>query len=227
MNNIYLNQLLADFQKISKNTTTVEAIRDKLRRQLQTMSNDKFPWGCFTSVQDVLEYILQTDTITVSSILTCPHNTTYLDFPFNNCVITAGNSTISSILDWISNFREPSQYRCDMCNDNIEIVNRICNIVPILAFQFPGCKAVIDSNFTININDQNITSNLRGIINYHYTSSMINRDGLVLFHDGLQLEIVLFLKALSVIFIWIHALKGRNVSCTIVYTQQLDKWVSP
>ena len=65
-----------------------------------------------------------------------------------------------------------------MCNDNIDIVNRICNIVPIWAFQFPGNQPVIDSNFTININDQYITYNLRGVIyfgDHHYTSGMINK----------------------------------------------------
>ena len=110
-----------------------------------------------------------------------------------------------------------------MCNDNIDIVNRICNIVPIWAFQFPGNQPVIDSNFTININDQYITYNLRGVIyfgDHHYTSGMINKDGLVWFHDGIATgRSVIFEGHLSNLSL--NKCKGKYASGAI-YTQQLE-----
>ncbi|KIL61491.1 hypothetical protein M378DRAFT_61371, partial [Amanita muscaria Koide BX008] len=70
------------------------------------------------------------------------------------------------------------------------------------------------------INGQYITYNLRGIIyfgDYHYTSRMINKDGIVWFHDGIATgNSVIFEGHISNISL--NICRGKNASCAI-YTQ--------
>ena len=70
----------------------------------------------------------------------------------------------------------------------MQTIKRICQNIPILAFHFAGQKPFIDSTFTVNINGQIITYILSGVIyfgNYHFTSRIIDKSGLIWFHDGI------------------------------------------
>jgi len=89
---------------------------------------------------------------------------------------------------WINNIIEVSYDRCDLCHGNMQTVKRIHQSIPILAFHFPGQKPFIDSIITVNINEQIITYILNGVIyfgNYHFTSRIIDKSGLIWFHDGI------------------------------------------
>jgi len=187
LNNIHLKKLCLDFEKVDINIETLATTRDRLRHRLQKVSNQKFPWGGFTAIEDILGYILETNSITFDSIITCPHSTRHTDTQHTTCLLTAG-TIIHSMDHWINNIIEVSYDRCDLCHGNMQTVKRIHQSIPILAFHFPGQKPFIDSIITVNINEQIITYILNGVIyfgNYHFTSRIIDKSGLIWFHDGI------------------------------------------
>ena len=186
INNLHLRELCLDFEKIDYNIETLPSARDKLRHRLQQISNDKFPWGGFTSIEDILHYILETNSTTFNSFFNCPHFTGYTEIQNTTCLITAETTRLHSIGNWINNIRE--LYRCNMCQGNIQTVTKMSQNIPILAFHFAGHKPFIDPVFNVNINEQNITYVLNGVIyfgHYHFTSRIINKSGLIWFHDGI------------------------------------------
>jgi len=188
LNNVHLRKLIKDFEKVKENVTTLESARERLRRSLQKVSNEKFPWGEFTSISDILGCILTTEYVTINTILTCPQHNTTLYTQNNSCLIIAGRFEIHSISHWMRNFCESSQHHCDVCHEKLKIVNNFCQALPILAFQFSGQRPIIDSNITINVNGASASYTLRGVIyfgDYHYTSRIVNELGLVWFHDGI------------------------------------------
>ena len=190
LNNIHLKKLCLDFEKVDLNIKTLSSTRDRLRHQLQKISNEMFPWGGFKAIEDILSYILETNSITFDSIFTCPHSTRNSDIQDTTCLLTSGRTIIHSIGHWINNLNitEFCHYRCDLCHDNMQTTKRICQNIPILAFHFAGQQPFIDSVFTVNINEQIITYILCGVIyfgNYHFTSRIIDKSGLIWFHDGI------------------------------------------
>src|SRR6266550_3563957 len=190
LSNIHLKKLCLDFEKIDLNIKTLSSTRDRLRHRLQKISNEKFPWGAFTAIEDILSYILETNSVTFDSIFTCPHSTRNADIQDTTCLLTSGRTIIHSIGHWINNLNitEFHHYRCDLCHDNMQTIKRICQNTPLLAFHFAGQKPFIDSTFTVNINEQIITYILSGVIyfgNYHFTSRILDKSGLIWFHDGI------------------------------------------
>ena len=120
LNNIQLKKLCLDFEKVDINIETLSSTRDRLRHRLQKISNQKFPWGGFAAIEDVLCYILETNSITFDSIITCPHSTRSADIQHTTCLLTSHITIIPSIGHWINNITEFSDYRCNLCHDNID-----------------------------------------------------------------------------------------------------------
>ena len=192
LNNAHLGKLARDFERVQTNLTTLNSTRDRLRRSLQKVSNEKFPWGDFTSITDVLECILTTRSVIVNTQLTCPQHgasTRYSHLQNNSCMITAGANKILSISHWMGNFWESSQHKCNVCHNNLQMNHTICQVLPILAFHFAGQKPTIDLKITINVNTSvRVTYILRGVIyfgEHHYTSRLVNETGMAWFHDGI------------------------------------------
>ena len=185
LNNVHLKKIVKDFEKAQINLKTLNSVRDRLRQSLQKVSNDKFPLGGFASVSDVLDCILATGSVTVKTLLTSAQHDTSARYPHlqnTSCMITAGANNISSINNWMANFWEYSQHKCNICHDYLQMRNTICEVLPILAFHFAGQKPVINSTIMININTVRAAYILRGVIyfgDYHYTSRMINEVGMV------------------------------------------------
>ena len=190
LNNPHLGKLAKDFERVQRDLITLNSARDRLCRSLQKVSNERFPLGDFASVSDVLECILKTGSVTVNTLLTClQHDTSTSLYSQNtSCIIAVGANEIPSISHWMANFWESSQHRCNICHDNLQMKSTICQVLPILAFQFVGQNPTIDSRIIIDVNTIRSTYILRGVIyfgEYHYTSRLVNEVGMAWFHDGI------------------------------------------
>ena len=217
INNIHLRELCVGFQNIDNGIETLPSTRDKLRRRLQHVSNNKFPWGGFTSIEDILYYILETNSTTFNYIVNCPHFTGYMDIHNTTCLLTAGITTKHSIDHWINNI-ELSHYRCDMCQDNIQTITKVCQNISILAFHFAEHKPFINPVFNVNINEQNITYVLSGVIyfsNYHFISRIVNKSGLIWFHDGITTGNDVIYEGTLLNDIDLSVCKGKHASAAI------------
>jgi hypothetical protein len=192
-NSNHMKMLFSGFKKALTNVNYLGQVRDRLRRNLQNICKEKFTWGRFTAAADILNYILATNDTTVTSIITCPHDTSYYGADLESCLMDAGRGAKSSVRSWMTNWKEHSNHFCELCNDCRKIVMKICKVMPMIALDFTGQHQIpkIDVNFEININGVKVVYILRGIIYFgdnHYTSRIVNEDGLVWYHDGVATQ---------------------------------------
>ena len=192
-NSNHMRKLFSGFKKALTNVNYLGHVRDRLRRNLQKICKDKFPWGGFTATYDILDYILKTNETTVNSIITCSHNTSYYGDGSQSCLMPAGREAKSSVRSWMSNWKEHSNHFCELCNDHRQIVMKICKVMPMVALDFTGQRKVpkIDVEFEIYINNVRVVYILRGVIYFgddHFTCRIVNEDGLVWYHDGIATQ---------------------------------------
>jgi len=192
-NTNHMKNLFLGFKKALTNINYLGHVRDRLRHNLQNICKDKFPWGGFTAVADILNYILATNETTVNSIITCPHDTSYYGTDLESCVMAAGRGAKSSVRSWMANWKEHSNHFCELCDDHRQIVMKICKVMPIVALDFTGQRKVpkIDANFEIYMNNERVVYILRGVIyfgDYHFTCRIVDEEGLVWYHDGIATQ---------------------------------------
>lgn len=92
MNSDLLGNLATDFAQCKAGVMRLDSARDRLHRKMSSISQNKFGWGRFTSIEEVLKYLLTMPTITIESSQHCEMQHIYPDVIENNtcCVISQG-----------------------------------------------------------------------------------------------------------------------------------------
>jgi hypothetical protein len=169
----------------------LEIVRDTFHQTVDDLHITGLSWGVYTSAVNVMLTLFTTSDPVVSSQILCTgiHEMRRFDHyesSLSCCVLSAGTNEYMSISNWIHNFTESSQCRCDVCNNLLTRQYNFVNIPEVLVFAFEDQKLNIDKEIQIIKDDKSLTFGLKGLIyfgNYHYTSCVVVNNQ-VWFHDG-------------------------------------------
>ncbi len=121
MNEDLMTQLLNNFRVSNLGNTSLNSCRDKLRLRLQQICPQKFTWGQFTSILDLLECLLTTQTDTLQRSIQCDNNHMEHDVQLQNknCLIETGSLSPTSVQLWMTNFKESIVRKCNYCMERL------------------------------------------------------------------------------------------------------------
>ena len=170
---------------------TLEEVRDSIRRSLQRADPAVFPWGGYTGIQYILDYLLVTDRSVTSSSVRCPN-----DHPLNAADMAASSCQIAilrqspNIQAFIDNQSVECASRCRVCHSHI-IRRHVFEHTPaVIAFDLSQHPiSLLESIVITTVNGDRMTYKLRGVMYYlnnHFTSRIILESGRVWYHDGIS-----------------------------------------
>ena len=85
---------------------------------------------------------------------------------------------------------ERTAHTCSTCQETLTRVHKFALPLPLIALDISNCPEInLDHAFHIPIDDIESMYKLRGIIYYgqsHFTARVIQNNGLVCYHDGLE-----------------------------------------
>jgi hypothetical protein len=192
----YLGEIADGFShtRFPDTAYTLEQVRDFTRRRLQRANPAVFPWGRYTGIQYILDYLLGTSTgrSVTSSSLRCPNNhplITGRDYMVaSSCQISILRQS-SNIQAFIDNHTIECGSRCRVCGSHIIRHHFFENTPPLLAFDLSQYATNLLESIVITTVDRDCkTYKLRGVIYYidnHFTSRFISESGRVWYHDGI------------------------------------------
>lgn len=197
MNHDFLGNLATGFQKQNANydEITVESVRDNFRRKLNTMFPTMFPWGFFTSPCEIMPYLFSMPIQTTTTLLICDNGHTRPDATrVNNtcCVLSAGTG-YGSVQEWMDQLQDKTCHTCTGCLESTSTTctmyrqSQFTHVLPLIGLDFSNKKIQIDHSFTIMVDAHNVNYTLCGVMYYgdsHFTSQVIQPNGMVWFHDG-------------------------------------------
>ena len=190
----YLGEIADGFSQTMFPDTayTLEQVRDFTRRKLQRADPAVFPWGRYTGIQYILDYLLNSGRSVTSSSLRCP----------NNHHLSTGRDYMAASSCQISILRQSPNIQAFIDNHTIECASscRVCGSLivrhhffedtpPLLAFDLSQQATNLLERIVITtVNGDCKTYKLRGVIYYidnHFTSHFISESGRVWYHDGI------------------------------------------
>lgn len=190
--NDLMTSLTEDFMLAHVGSMGLTDCRDNLRRTLNVLSPALFPWGEFSGVHDLLHQTMETTNDTFVTSYHCVHNHAnhgQSEVWSTGCMLTKNRGGKTSMQEWANDLRESTRHRCATCGTHLYMVKNMHYPLPMLAFSFPDSNVTIDETFSIQCNEAAVTYILRGIIyygNYHFTSRIINDQGITWYHDGIR-----------------------------------------
>ena len=222
MNTDFIGALALDYARHSSSLISLESARDNLRRSLHQVVPHYFTWGQYTSVCNLLEYMLTTPHVTLNSYLTCKNNHATNPRATNNntcCLIYAGTNIYDSILSWVADMSETTSHKCPSCGELQLLKNEFAFPLPVIALDFSGQRIELNHTFTIAINNADVLYKLRGIIYYgdsHFTSHVIFDNSMTWFHDGIATrQSLIYEGILSNISESLFICRGKNAHVAI------------
>ena len=187
--NKMMNYLAVGFEQETNGQTTLEHVRDKIRRILHKRNPIIFPYNHVgTDIFDVADFLLQTDATIASFYMKCV---------FCNYQITTQENKTSFVFYHLNTFTgttaeyfhhhllRKSKQTCDQCSNNMHKFIRFHVKPTIIAFTMVGDKMTVSDKIQL----KDITYDLKGIVylgGFHFTSRIITSDNNVWFHDGIE-----------------------------------------
>ena len=169
---------------------TLEEVRDSVRRSLQRADPAVFPWGEYTGIQYILDYLLGTHHSVTSSSVRCPN-----EHPLNRADQVASSCQIpilrqcTNIQAFVDNQSIECASRCLVCHSHV-IQRHIFEHTPaVIAFDLSQNPiSLLESIVITTVNGDRMTYKLRGVMYHmdnHFTSRIISESGLMWYHDGI------------------------------------------
>ena len=193
VNEEYLGRIVDGFSNTrprSSTNYTLEEVRDFLRQRLQRADPVTFPWGGYAGIQQILDYLLNTDRIVTSSSVRCPNN-----HPLKNADLASSSCHISilrqcpNIQAFINDQSIECASRCRICHSHIVRKHIFEDSPAIIAFDMTQYETSLSESIVITTSTGDRTTyKLRGVMYYqdnHFTSRFISKSGRVWYHDGL------------------------------------------
>ena len=193
INNEYLGQIANGFSQTRVHGTeyTLEEVRDLLRWILQRVDPMAFPWGEYTGIQYILDYLLVTDRPVTSSSVRCPNN-----HPLNRANRVASNCQVSilrqspNIQAFVDDQSIECATRCHVCGSQIVRQHIFEDTPAIIAFDISQYQISLSESIVITTsNGDRATYKLRGVLyhlNNHFVSHFISDTGHMWYHDGIS-----------------------------------------
>ena len=193
VNDEYLGQLADDFSQTRHQggAYTLEELRDSMRRRLQTADPAAFPWGGYTGIQCVLDYLLAMNRSVTSSSVRCPNNHPLqrADLLASSCQITILRQC-PNIQAFVDNQSIECASRCPICQSHVVREHAFEDAPAIIAFDLSQHQtSLLESMVITTVNGDRTTYKLRGVMYYldnHFTSRFVSESGCVWYHDGIS-----------------------------------------
>ena len=192
INDVYLGQIVDGFSQtgLRDPAYTLEEVRDFMRRSLQRADPVAFPWGGYTGIQYILDYLLGTHRSVTSSSVRCPN-----EHPLNRADQVASSCQIpilhqcTNIQAFVDNQSIECASHCLVCHSHV-IRRHIFEHTPaVIAFDLSQNPiSLLESIVITTVNGDRMTYKLRGVMYHmdnHFTSRIISESGLVWYHDGI------------------------------------------
>jgi hypothetical protein len=170
---------------------TLEGVRDSMRMCLQKADPALFPWGGYTGIQHILDYLLVTDYSVTSSSVRCPndHALKKADLDVSSCQI-AVLSQFPNIQAFIDNHSIECASRCRVCHSHIVRHHVFEDTPPVVAFDLSQHHiSLLESIVITTVDGDDVTYKLRGVMYHldnHFTSRIVSESGHVWYHDGIE-----------------------------------------
>ena len=204
INNEYLGKIVDGFLQVRVRTEyTLEEVRDSMRRSLQRADPVVFPWGGYTGIQYILDYLLRTSHSVTSSLMRCPNN-----HLLNRAHVAASGSQIpilrqcTDIQAFIDDHSVECASRCHVCHSHVIRQHVFEDTPAIIAFDLSQHPVTLLESIVITTVDGACTTyKLRGIMYYldnHFTSRFVSESGCVWYHDGIATGSQMVLEGTSV-----------------------------
>ena len=171
---------------------TLEEVRDFMQRSLQRADPVAFPWGGYTGIQYILDYLLGTNRSVTSLSVRCPNEHPLHkadDLVASSCqiVILCQSPDIQAFIDDQS---IECASRCHVCHSHIVQRHIFKDTPAVIAFDMSQHQInLLESIIITMVNGDRMTYKLRGVIYHldnHFTSCFISEFGRVWFHDGIS-----------------------------------------
>ncbi|KAJ7482321.1 hypothetical protein B0H11DRAFT_1723950 [Mycena galericulata] len=189
-----LYNLAKGFDSVLRGNSTLEAVRDSVRRDLNHRSPDDFPYGQRNISVDQLATSILSDRIYGVATTRC-ERCGYSVAPCVGDAFTAHISGPSSTSRWLKEYLKRKVHNCPSCltEDSKRRVRMTrattLTSVPTLLFAVLGDERIsIDLSVKMRCNDKDAIFKLRGVIYHglnHFTSRIVTTSGVMWFHDGI------------------------------------------
>ena len=192
INDVYLGQIVDGFSQtgLCDPAYTLEEVRDFMQRSLQRADPTTFPWGGYTGIQYILDYLLETGHSVTSSSVSCPNN-----HPLNRVRLVASSCQIAVLCQSpnIQTFVEDQSIkcasRCHACRSHVVRRHVFEDAPAVIAFDLSQQQiSLLESIVITTVNGNRTTYKLRGVIYHlenHFTSRFVSKSGRVWYHDGI------------------------------------------
>ena len=152
-------------------------------------------FGCYTSIEDVCNHTLSTNTVISERYYVCPNGHHVHHSNNYDAFLSAGVHEYESIAQWVSTETHHAYARCQICAHAVNLKLRFRHSPPLLVFSISRLSIHIDTTIKILIeNSDNVTHHvvytLAAVIYYansHFTAQIITRDGRIWFYDGMKI----------------------------------------
>lgn len=210
-----LNRLSFFFNRVKTNVETFESVRDSIRRELNHSSPLLFPLGqTGTGVHNLVRELLSASTSLFTKFSSCsqcgernssPTMTAFIDmepptFEFG-MFCTSNYVTPFTIQNWFTYFLRAVNFRCFACRSIVnseETDTRLWNLPYIIGFRNISSHMFISPILLFSSANGTFRYKLRGVVYHgdnHYTSSVIDKQGMVWHGDGMQNNGCYFLRS--------------------------------
>ena len=195
INDEYLGEIARGFSQTRLRDTayTLEEVRDSMRQHLQRADPATFPWGRYTGIQYILDYLLAMNRPVTSSSVRCPndHPLRRADLLASSCQITVLRQC-PDVQVFVDNQSIECASRCHVCQSHIIRCHAFEDTpaATVIAFDLSQHQiSLLESIVITTVNGDCMTYKLRGVIYHlddHFTSRFISESGCVWYHDGIS-----------------------------------------
>jgi hypothetical protein len=205
IDNEYLGKMVDGFLQAGVRTEyTLEEVRDSMRRSLQRTNPAAFPWGGYTGIQYILDYLLGTRRSVTSSLMRCPN-----DHPLDRARVFTSGCQIAilrqctDIQAFVDDHSIECASRCRVCHSHVIRQHVFEDTPAIIAFDMSQHPISLLESIVITtpVDGGCTTYKLRGIVYYldnHFTSRFVSESGCVWYHDGIATGRQMVLEGTSV-----------------------------
>ena len=190
MGNAVADLLLKGFSLYERGEASLEDVRDDAR-YLIARSRNGVPFGCYTSIEEVCNHTLSTNTVISERYYVCPNGHHIHHSNNYDAFLSAGVHEYESISQWVSTETHHAYARCQICAHAVGLKLKFRRSPPLLVFSISRLRIHIDATFKILIENSDHVYTLAAVIYYansHFTAQIITRDGRVWFYDGMEIS---------------------------------------
>jgi hypothetical protein len=186
-----IKSLSLGFKKYLNKKSTLEAVRDSVRKKLHAQIPTQFPYGTTgTSVGALASVILSSNksvAISTPKCTKCEYTEPAMD-DMLGFVLHENEEIPKSTSNWLTSLEHETHENCPRCSAALRQPIAFKAVPNLLVFEINSRNVKISKTIKFVQGDETVVLNIRGLIYYgefHFTSRIIGSEGNVWYHDGM------------------------------------------